>query len=97
MITRTDYGDGEIILTVSVANTGGVPLDYYTADCGGITAVSETPTITVQGLENEVEYACTVTATNTSGITSAASSAVSVTPEASSTGLPVWLLYEAAK
>ena len=97
VITNTDYGDGEITLTVSVTNSGGVSLDYYTADCGGITGVSDVPRITVEGLENDVEYACTVTATNTSGITSTASTPVSITPEALPTGLPIWLLYEATK
>jgi len=70
------------------ASDGGATLTGYTARCVGSTTVTGTGTaspITVSGLTNGVTYSCTITATNSVGV-SAASGAVNVTPTAASTG-----------
>ena len=98
IITRTDYDDSELTLFVSVTNNGGVPITEYRANCSGIEAVSSTSTILVSGLTNGVEYQCSVTAVNASNLESTSSTSVAITPEEfTPSGLPVWLLYEAAK
>ena len=81
-ITRTDSGDGEIYLYVTVSDDGGSTITGYTASCtDGTTTFTGTGTespITVGGLTNYTEYSCTVTATNDIG-TSAASVVVMAT------------------
>ena len=81
-ITRTDSGDGEIYLHVTVSDDGGSAITGYTASCtDGATTFTGTGTespITVSGLTNYTEYSCTVTATNDIG-TSALSAAVTAT------------------
>ena len=100
-ITATDYDDRTIQLTVSVADNGGTDITAYSASCtDGTTAVtgtSSTPKIKVTGLTNETAYTCTVSATNAVGTSEASAATASITPEALSRGLPVWLLYEASK
>ena len=82
IITRTDSGDGEIYLYVTVSDDGGSTITGYTASCtDGTTTFTGTGTespITVGGLTNYTEYSCTVTATNDIG-TSAASVVVTAT------------------
>ena len=81
-ITRTESGDGEIYLYVTVSDDGGPTITGYTASCtDGTTTFTGTGTespITVGGLTNYTEYSCTVTATNDIG-TSAASVVVTAT------------------
>ena len=101
-ITSTDYGDGEIYLTVSVVNDGGSEITNYNAICSaaGIPAAagtSSTPRITVSGLTNGVSYTCSVRATNAAGTSPASASSPPIVPEYVPTGLPIWLLYEAVK
>jgi subtilisin-like proprotein convertase family protein len=101
IITATDYDDRTIHLTVSVADNGGTDITAYSASCtDGTTAVtgtSSTPRIKVTGLTNETAYTCTVSATNAVGTSGTSAATESITPEALSRGLPVWLLYEASK
>ncbi len=97
VIDQVEAADGEVVLFVSVANDGGADIDFFTADCGGVTSMSNTSPVTVAGLDSDTTYNCTVTATNLAGLTSAASVPVEATPEDTPAGLPIWLLYEASK
>ena len=100
-ITSTDYEDGKIILTVSVTDNGGTDITGYEATCtdgtNTYTGTSTSSPITVSGLTNDVAYTCTVTATNSVGTSSASAATASITPEEASTGLPIWLLYQATQ
>ena len=100
-ITSTDYEDGKIILTVSVSDNGGTDITGYDATCtdgtNTYTSISTSSPITVSGLTNDVAYTCTVTATNSVGTSSASAATDPITPEEASTGLPIWLLYEATQ
>ena len=98
-ITSTDFEDGKIILTVSVSDNGGTDITGYEATCtGGTSTVISTSTsspITVSGLNNDVAYTCTVTATNSVGTSSASAATAPITPEEQvGGGLPIWLLYQ---
>ena len=99
-ITNTDYGDGEIYLTVS--DSGSSPVASYNATCTAdgtseYTGTSSTSRITVSGLTNGVGYSCTVTATNAAGTSTPSASSPPIVPEYIPTGLPIWLLFEASK
>ena len=98
-VTSTDYEDGTIRLTVSVADNGGADITEYSASCtdgtSTFTGTSATPTIEVTGLTNGTAYTCSASATNAVGSSGASASTDSITPEALPTGLPIWLLYEA--
>ena len=99
VITSTDYEDGKIILRVSVTDNGGTDVTGYEATCtdgaNTFTGTSTSSPITVSGLTNDVAYTCTVTATNSGGTSSASAATSPITPEESSAGLPIWLLYQA--
>jgi hypothetical protein len=101
IISSTDYEDGEIILTVSVSDNGGAEITGYEATCtdgtNTFTGTSTSSPITVSGLTNDVPYTCTVTATNSVGTSSASAATDPITPEETSTGLPIWLLYQATQ
>ena len=98
---RFDYGDGEIYLSFQIDEDGGLPVTLVTATCtDGSNTFSGTSTsspITVSGLTNEVAYTCTVTATNSVGTSSASAATDPITPDEGSTGLPIWLLYQATQ
>ena len=98
-ISRTDYGDGEIYLYVTVSDDGGSAVTGYTATCSdGSTSFSGTSTsspITVSGLTNDASYTCTATATNAVGASTNSTATDPITPAAIANGLPIWLLYEA--
>jgi len=100
-ITSTDYEDGTIRLTVSVADNGGADISEYAATCtdgtNAFTGTSSTPTIEVTGLTNGTAYTCTASATNAVGTSGTSAPTESITPEEPSAGLPIWLLYEATK
>ncbi len=100
-ITSTDYEDGKIILTVSVTDNGGTDVTGYEATCtdgtNTYTGTSASSPITVSGLNNDVAYTCTVTATNSVGTSSASGATDPITPEETATGLPIWLLYQATQ
>ncbi|MDG1215392.1 MAG: proprotein convertase P-domain-containing protein, partial [Luminiphilus sp.] len=97
-VDRTDYGDGEILLYVS-AGSGGAPTGYMASCSDGsriITGTSASSPVTVTGLSNDTAYTCTVTASNNSGTSNASAATAAITPGASS-GLPIWLLYQATQ
>ena len=100
-IIATDYEDGAIRLTVSVADNGGANITNYKATCtdglNAFTFNSSTTTITVRALTNGTTYTCTVTATNAAGISAASAPTAGITPEELATGLPIWLLYQATQ
>ncbi|MEJ6541332.1 MAG: fibronectin type III domain-containing protein [Halioglobus sp.] len=100
-IINTDYGDGEIHLSASVASDGGSLITSYGASCtgGGDTFYgnSASTRITVSGLTNGVSYSCSVTATNAAGTSTPSVSSPPIVPEYIPVGLPIWLLYEATK
>ena len=100
-ITRTDFGDGEIYLFVTVSDDGGSAVTGYTATCtdgtNSFTGTSTDSPITVSGLTNETAYTCTVTATNAIGTSGSSDATATITPEESAAGLPIWLLYQASQ
>ena len=101
-ISRTDFGDGEILLYVAVDQNGGSAITGYSASCEDpegnvVTGESTTSVVSVSGLTNGVAYTCTVTATNAIGTSVASSATASITPEVNSSGLPIWLLYQATQ
>ena len=99
-IARTDYSDGSVIIVVDVSSQP-TTVDSYTAICtdgtSTYTSTSSSSPITVSGLTNDVAYTCTVTATNSVGTSAVSSTTDPITPQEGSTGLPIWLLYEASK
>ena len=101
IIVATDFWDGEIGLLVSVGDDGGIDITGYEATCtdgtNTYTGTSTTSPVTVSGLTNGVAYTCTVTATNSVGTSSASAATAPITPEETTTGLPIWLLYQATQ
>ena len=98
-IDRFDYEDSSITLFVS-GSDGGATITSYTAICtSGDTSVSETSTtnrIKFTGLSNGAAYTCAVSATNAVGTSESSLPSSPITPEELPTGLPIWLLKEAA-
>jgi hypothetical protein len=98
-IERSDFADGDIYLHISVSSDGGSAITGYTATCtdgtNTFTGTSTSSPITVSGLTNGVAYTCTVTATNSVGTSLASGATSPITPEETSAGLPIWLLYQA--
>jgi hypothetical protein len=98
-ITSTDYEDGTIRLTVSVADDSGASITEYSATCtdgtNSFSNTSPTPTIEVTGLTNGTAYVCTASANKAFGTSGASAATASITPEELSTGLPIWLLKAA--
>ena len=89
LITGIVPGNGQVSISVSVANDGGSPITSYTAYCFGDTFnfdASPTSPITVLGLTNGVSYACAVTAANDAGTSPASAVSAPVTPVAPAPG-----------
>jgi hypothetical protein len=97
-ITRTDYGDGEIYLYVTVSDDGGSAVTGYTASCTAgsatFTGNSTYSPIKISGLTNDTTYTCTVTATNAIGTSADSIATDGITPQEDAAGLPLWLLYQ---
>jgi len=95
-IIRIEPGDEELTIFVSAS----VGATRYVATCEGggtsHTGESVTTAITVSGLTNDVTYSCSVFAENSFG-PSGDSPLQLVTPEVASSGLPIWLLYQATQ
>lgn len=99
VIQRIDTADGEVNLVLSVPDSGGLAITQYTASCSdGIsvwTGRSATPSVTIKGLSNDVEYACSASVANQLGASEMSATASRVVPRAEATGLPTWMLYQA--
>jgi hypothetical protein len=85
-ITSIEPGNGQVSISVSVADNGDSPITSYSAYCIGSTGyhlgTSPTSPITVSGLANGVSYVCLVTATNDGGTSPASALSEPVTPVA---------------
>ena len=85
-LTSIDLGPGRATLHfLPATNGGGSAISSYTATCMASgrktqTAVGSSSPITVTGLTGGVPYTCTVTSTNSAGITSAVSGTLTVVP-----------------
>ena len=95
-IIRIEPGDEELTIFLSAS----VGATRYVAICegGGMTyrGDSVSTSLTVSGLVNDVTYSCSVFAENSFGPSGDSVSQV-VTLEAVSSGLPIWLLYQATQ
>ena len=91
VITKTDYDEGAITLYVTVSDNGGAELTQLAAHCSDgattVTATSDASPILVTGLNKEIAYTCTVSATNAEGLTSVESVATyPITPKNTQNG-----------
>ena len=97
IISRLDSGDGELNLSISVPDNGGLAISSYNASCSDGTEVfsasSATPSVTITGLINATSYSCSVSVANSLGI-SPASVVVSGAPEEAPITLPLWIFVE---
>ena len=97
-ITSIEGFSDEVVVAFTVQTEGASAISSYTLNCtdvdGNVHSIdgSASP-LTLTGLESLKPYTCTVTATNNSGVSYAASRTVEVL----ASGLPIWLLYEASK
>ena len=100
IISRLDVGDGELNLSISVPDNGGLAISSYSAICSDGTDVfsasSTTPSVTITGLTNAMPYSCSVSVTNSLG-NSPASVTVSASPEEAPMTLPLWIFVEALR
>ncbi len=99
VIDVVDADPEGITLFVSVANTGGAPIETLSAECtGGSETLSGTGSegrVVISGVTLGDSYSCTVTAENAAGFSSSASAPSSpITIEEIANTLPVWLLIE---
>jgi hypothetical protein len=69
-------------------NTGGAPIQSYTATCGAQTATGPASPLTVSGLVNGTPVTCTVTAFNGTATSAPSAASNSVTPLAQFTVTP---------
>ena len=94
-ITRVVPGSGELLVYFIPGDTGNLDVTY-TATCGEQSVSASSSPIRVSGLANGTAVSCTVTASNSRG--SSTSGVATGTPEeVTSTGLPIWLLYQATQ
>jgi hypothetical protein len=74
-------GDGEVRLYFTPNGDGGSAITGYTASCGAMSQAGASSPITVSGLSNDIEYSCSVVASNAVG-DSAPSNVMLVIPSA---------------
>ena len=98
-ITSIKAGSGSATINFSApGNTGGSPITSYTATCTATgqttrTANSSASPLTVRNLTGGVAYQCSLTATNSGGLSSIASATVAVTATAKKNSLtPILML-----
>ena len=88
-ITNIEPGNGQVFISVSMADDGGSPITDYTAYCfGDMFSFGSSPTspITVSGLTNGEAYECLVVATNDVGTSPLSGTSAPVTPVAPAPG-----------
>jgi hypothetical protein len=100
-ISQSDVDDGEIYLYVTGDN-GGLPILEYQAECTDgantyWTGSSGSSPVTVRGLTNGVSYQCHVRMRNSLGWSGYSSYSAGIVPEEATSGLPIWLLYQATQ
>jgi hypothetical protein len=93
-IIAVEPSDGEIQVRFSVNGDGGSPITAYRATCGSVSTEGAGSPITVTGLDNNVEYICSVVAMNSVG-SSASSANVPGTPGEIVQGLNIILIKAA--
>jgi titin len=89
LITNIEPGNGQVSISVSMADDGGSLITGYNAYCFGdrlLFGANPTSPIAVSGLTNGEAYTCAVTATNDIGDSPASSFSAPVTPVAPSPG-----------
>ena len=82
--TATAGATSASVAFTAPATTGGSPVTLYTATCnpGGIAGTGTSSPITVSGLTSGASYTCTVTATNSQGISVASVASNQITTQA---------------
>ncbi|MBU3004227.1 FG-GAP-like repeat-containing protein [Paraglaciecola arctica] len=80
VISSIEEEDGALVVSFSPNGDGGSNILDYTITCGDTSVTSSQSPIRIEELENDVSYACFVTARNVLG-NSVASDIVSATPE----------------
>jgi hypothetical protein len=80
VITSIETEDGALLVSFTPNGDGGSSIIDYTVSCGTSSVTSAQSPIRIEELENDVTYACFVTARNTLG-NSLASVIVNATPE----------------
>ncbi len=99
-ISQSEVDDGEIYLYVTGDN-GGLPILEYQASCtdgaNTYTGSSGSSPVTVSGLTNGVSYQCQVRMRNSLGWSGYSSYSAGIVPEEATSGLPIWLLYQATQ
>ena len=80
----------------AAGDDGWSTIQSYSVNCqGGGSVTGSSQTLVITGLDEDTLYACQITATNAAG--ESAPLVQEVATEALQRGLPLWLLYEAAK
>ena len=89
--------DGELKLSISVPDNGGLAISSYSASCSDgadvFSASSATPSVTIAGLINDTRYNCSASVKNGLG-SSPASVTFSGAPEEAPITLPLWIFVE---
>ena len=100
-ITSADYYLGEA--TFELSPIGGYAATQYHVSCetgdAALTGQSSTTRVVITGMTEDVSYFCSASASNAVGGsgTSANGSTVTLKAERASSGLPIWLLYQATQ
>ena len=96
VILSVESGDGALTVRFTVPSSSGARIDNYTVTCGSESATGNNSPITVSPLSNDVQYSCSVVATSAAGTSPASAPASGKPEEWTQTGLPIWLLLDAA-
>ena len=97
-----EVGNEEITFRIGLAIDHGLPISLYVVECtDGVSTFraesSSSNIVTLTGLKNGTAYSCSVSATNSVGPGPSSSATTGLIPEFTSSGLPIWLLYQATQ